>query len=294
MPTPDIKLDIKALKAAVEKAIGHSIYQGDSQGHKSFCHGMAVVRIYGNTWNFNGVLNFRCEGSGHPTGQTPDEVLIPMDIPNWFDLVVGQIVEVLSTGRTVEVGKGIGQRGWIFEVRDQYVSEPWDDLVLQIRGQADRTRTEPWDLNPDYQRGAVWTKRQQERYIGHILSGGTSPLIYCQRYDRNTNAPKGTDYMHLPIEVIDGQQRLRAVCAFIDGDIGGQVFHDREWHTYFYVDMDEVERRGLRMSEQVVYVDMSRQDRLRFYHRLNGGTAHTEEELARVQQMIIDEFGEGE
>jgi hypothetical protein len=76
------------------------------------------------------------------------------------------------------------------------------DLVGQIHaGQI--------DLNPPYQRGAVWTEDQQMALIFSLLSGLNVPnLIINMR-----------EYGAKPYGVIDGQQRLRAVMAWLDGEL---------------------------------------------------------------------------
>lgn len=298
-------LDTKALKAAVEKLLGHEVYLGQSQRHHSLSFGRARVKIP-TPGSFKGVLFGREEGKGHDRGSDGDELFVSTSgIPNWFEVVAKQCAGVLSTGRTVEVGAGIGMYGpkrgrdhggWNWHVNGQPCNMPWDALVEEIDGNPNRSRSEAWDLAPDYQRGAVWTKDQQERFIGHALAGGEIPDVYVQRYDRGDHAPKDTNYLDLPIEVIDGQQRLRAICAFLKGECGAQVIIDGKWRTFQYAEMNEIERGEINGigGMRIVYCDISREDRLRFYLRLNGGTPHTNEELDRVRRMLAAEFGGAE
>ena len=292
-------LDTSALKAAVEELLGHPVHLGASQGYHSLSYGRARVKIPTPS-SFKGVLRTRPEGKGHPRGTTPEELYVATEsIPNWFEVVAKQCAGVLSTGRTVEVGAGIGMYGpkrgrdhggWHWRVNGQPCNMPWDHLVEQIEGKGHRD--EAWNLAPDYQRGAVWTQEQQERFVGHVLTGGEVPDIFVQRYNCGDHAPKGTDYLDLPIEVIDGQQRLRAIVAFLKGECGAQVYHDGKWHTYQYAEMNEIERGEINGigGMRIVYVDISREDRLRFYLRLNGGVAHTEAELDKVRRMLVTEF----
>lgn len=193
---------------------------------------------------------------------------------------------------------GIGMRNWRFEVETQGPLESWDHLTECVTGVFRRTnRTEPelaWVLDPDYQRGVVWTTQQQSRFIGHVLAGGVQPLIYVQRYQSKRFCPV-PEFWKVPEEVIDGQQRLRAIAAFMTGGILAEVFHDGEWHTYWQKDMDKREGGLMVLSSTVVYVDLSRADRLRFYLRLNGGgVPHTEWELDRVRALLIRETGKTE
>jgi len=173
----------------------------------------------------------------------------------------------------------IGMKNWHFAPHGEACSCRWKYLVQDIEG---RDGDElPWDLNPDYQRGSVWDKNRQERFIGHVLAGGVVPPVYVQRF---------SGAVEIPNEVIDGQQRLRAVQAFMAGDIGAQVYHDGEWAHYTYAQMDTIERRSGVLSTKVVFVNLGREDRLRFYLRLNGGgVAHTDEELDRVRRLLVAE-----
>lgn len=66
-------------------------------------------------------------------------------------------------------------------------------------------------LAPEFQRSAVWPKRAKAYLIDTILNEKPIPQLFFQRIiDSNTGRPK--------YEVIDGQQRLRAVFEFIEGE----------------------------------------------------------------------------
>lgn len=62
------------------------------------------------------------------------------------------------------------------------------------------------DTNPDYQRPAVWTKAQKQLLIDSILRDFDIPKIYLHA--------KGDD----KYDVIDGQQRIRAIWSFYDNE----------------------------------------------------------------------------
>lgn len=180
-------------------------------------------------------------------------------------------------------GPGVGMfkdGGFYWRVQGRGVDQPWEWLVHEAMVGHCRYNTpeQPWDLSPDYQRPSVWTEQQQRAYIGHVLSGGQHPPIYVQRYEEDFRRPN---------EVIDGQQRLRAIDAFVHSQIPGDVLgHGEVW----WRDMSAPERRRIGVcSSRVVYVDLPRVDRLRFYLRLNGGTPHTREELERVRGMLEEE-----
>uniref|UniRef100_A0A6M3KYT6 GmrSD restriction endonucleases N-terminal domain-containing protein n=1 Tax=viral metagenome TaxID=1070528 RepID=A0A6M3KYT6_9ZZZZ len=193
---------------------------------------------------------------------------------------------------------GIGMDRWRFEVSTQGPTESWDWLTERVYGDVRRVGRDDyyprWILNPDYQRGPVWTYQQQSRFIGHVLAGGVQQPIYVQRYRSKRFSPV-PEYWTVPEEVIDGQQRLRAIAAFMTGQRPAEVWHDEGWHSYWLRDMDKRESGFTKLASTVVYVDVSRADRLRFYLRLNGGgVPHTEEDLGRVRKMLADETGMAE
>lgn len=190
----------------------------------------------------------------------------------------------------------INLRSWRVEIpgANQGVHESWEFLSECVTGKRFRShRTEaepPWDLNPDYQRGPVWTPEHQGRFIGHVLAGGVQPPIYVQRYRSIKNSPV-KEYWTVPEEVIDGQQRLRAITAFMTGEVPALVQHETGPATYWYEDMDRSEQSFSILYSVIIYVDIKRADRLRFYLRLNGeGIPHTAEELSHVRALLAEEM----
>lgn len=74
------------------------------------------------------------------------------------------------------------------------------------------------DPKPQYQRGSVWTESQKQLLIDSILRGYDIPKIYLRELN---NHPK------YEFEVVDGQQRLRAIWDFMDNQYGlGEVSND--------------------------------------------------------------------
>jgi hypothetical protein len=61
--------------------------------------------------------------------------------------------------------------------------------------------------NPSYQRGAVWTTEKKQLLIDSILRGYDIPKIYLRML------PLGSPF---DSEIVDGQQRLRAIWDFVD------------------------------------------------------------------------------
>lgn len=143
------------------------------------------------------------------------------------------------------------------------------------------------NLNPDYQRDYVWTDEQASLFVGHMLSGGVTGYIIVQRHPVPRSGPT------IPDEVIDGQQRLRSVHRWMKGEIPATL---TDGSSFFVYDLDEGSSRNIRgvwitgPRFDIGYVTLSRADRLRLYLRLNqGGTVHTDADLARVQGMLEKE-----
>lgn len=63
------------------------------------------------------------------------------------------------------------------------------------------------DTNPDYQRPPVWSLNQKQLLIDTILRGYDMPKMYWRKIGKNPDK----------YEVVDGQQRLRAIWEFMEG-----------------------------------------------------------------------------
>ena len=97
------------------------------------------------------------------------------------------------------------------------------------------------DTNPDYQRPAVWTRAQKQLLIDSMLREYDVPKFYLHRTGKDT------------YDVIDGQQRLRAIWEFFEG--GFALAKDAE-------DVDGYEIKGKKYDE----LDYDIQDRINSYN----------------------------
>jgi Protein of unknown function DUF262 len=70
------------------------------------------------------------------------------------------------------------------------------------------------DPKPQYQRGSVWTRKQKQLLLDSIFRGMDIPKLYLRSL---TASPDGKEPEY-EFEVVDGQQRLRAIWEFFDGD----------------------------------------------------------------------------
>ncbi len=67
-------------------------------------------------------------------------------------------------------------------------------------------------VNPEYQRGAVWTASQKKKLIDSVLRGYPIPLFYLHHIKKQVAGHLREDF-----EVIDGQQRMNALHEFKEG-----------------------------------------------------------------------------
>ena len=142
-----------------------------------------------------------------------------------------------------------------------------------------------WGMNlaPDFQRGHVWTREQQTRFIEGIFRGTVTHGLLEIKF----NAPHWNNHNYAgdllkEMQIVDGLQRLTAVRAFLAGDVApfGLTSTDLEGSAY------AIDRLGFRLSVSV-YEIQSKAELLQFYLDLNsGGTPHSAEELTRVQAML--------
>ena len=279
-------MNMETLLKMLSKATGLDIRGYTDQSGADFRYGYASVKVFGVSHYGGRTTPKTINARGRKEGDESERQQLDREgeFKTWKALVEWG-ADILKTGRTIEVGKGAG----LPDSRDlwppfQPCDHHWEMLIEEVLGE--RPNREKWDLNPDYQRGHVWTDEQGEKFVGHMLEGGQVPLIFVQRYDSQKNAPKGVDYSTLPIEVIDGQQRLQAICRFMRGKIAAELSDGRR---LWYKDFHEVEQRML-PNIKVAYVDVDRATKLRFYLRLNrGGTVHTDAEIQHVRDLLAQE-----
>lgn len=67
-------------------------------------------------------------------------------------------------------------------------------------------------VNPEYQRGAVWTATQKKKLIDSVLRGYPIPLFYFHHIVQSAGKLVSQRF-----EIIDGQQRINALADFHDG-----------------------------------------------------------------------------
>lgn len=144
----------------------------------------------------------------------------------------------------------------------------------EVEDKLESWREQGLELNPDFQRGHVWTESQQIAYVEYMLQGGISGR------DLYFNCSTWGGSYSTPIYLVDGKQRLTAALRFMNNEIPAYgyylwQFEDRIPHDIcFYFNMNNLK---------------SRKEMLGWYVALNGGVAHTEEEINRVKALIEQE-----
>jgi len=152
----------------------------------------------------------------------------------------------------------------------------WDFLPKQLEDWNDPDNGSPVIMEPEFQRGHVWTKGQQIAYVEYMLKGGTTGKeIYF-------NCSSWMDGFNTPVYCVDGLQRITAALAFVNNDLpvfGGYRVNDfdgpvRGADLQFSVHMLKVKRKQELLK---VYLDFN-----------SGGTPHDPAEIARVASLMQD------
>ena len=143
------------------------------------------------------------------------------------------------------------------------------------------------DMVPDFQRGHVWTKEQQLRYIEAAFRNLLPPSAKSVQFNCanwNSADKKPTD---LPrgLQCMDGLQRVTAVDAWLAGEfkpfgLSIEDLDDTQWMI----------SKGMNLKFRfnvAIYDYTTRAQVLQHYLDFNaGGTPHSAEEIARVRQML--------
>ncbi len=137
------------------------------------------------------------------------------------------------------------------------------------------------ELNPDFQRGHVWTLSQKEQYIEYFLSGGESgKVLYFNK--PSWQMEKETEYDDFVC--VDGLQRVTAIREFLKGEVKafGQFVKDFGLRIRLSVSID-----SLRININNL---QTKREVLEWYVQMNsGGTPHTTDEIKKVNQLIAIE-----
>lgn len=145
------------------------------------------------------------------------------------------------------------------------------------------------DIDPDFQRGHVWTLGQQESYVGYIIQGG--PLLPLVINSGTKRGGINSDPNHYKTELVDGKQRYTSIVKWIDDEIHALLYSGER------VKRSDIEDSSLTKTIlsigifiPVGMVKLSREEVLKYYIKLNsGGSVHTSEEIDKVRKLLENE-----
>lgn len=133
-------------------------------------------------------------------------------------------------------------------------------------------------MDPDFQRGHVWTEKQQRGFIEFFLRGGkTARVIYLNQPSWHRH--QTTDYNDFVI--VDGKQRIEA----------WRKFFANELKVYGSYAKDFTDSLRIMKTMKLNVNDLqTRADVLQWYIDFNsGGVVHSDEEIARVKKLLAKE-----
>mgnify|MGYP001590788437 CR=1 FL=1 len=133
------------------------------------------------------------------------------------------------------------------------------------------------DLDPDFQRGHVWTDNQRIRYVEYLFrEGQSSRIIYF-----NHHSWQGSYNKSHRLTIVDGLQRLTACLMILNDEI--PIFGTLK--SEFTGKMSIM--IGLKFAINNL---KTRAEVLQWYLDLNsGGTVHADSEIKRVKALLETE-----
>lgn len=158
------------------------------------------------------------------------------------------------------------------------VNVSWNFLEQQLEHYMERHKgIAPLEMNPDFQRGHVWTQEQQIAFVEFGLQGGQTGKDIWFNCVGWMSSFKG------PFVLVDGLQRLTSVLEFKQNKF--PVF-DKYYFNDFTDSMDLIR------TDFIFHInDLDSRDKiLKWYIEMNsGGVVHTQEEINRVKQLLKEE-----
>jgi len=117
------------------------------------------------------------------------------------------------------------------------------------------------DLNPWYQRRAVWTRPQKAYLINTLFEQKPVPTLYIRHYldiDREKSIK----------EVVDGQQRIRCILEYLAGEFGAK--HPTAGRV-MYDELSSAQKKVFRMTKLSVgyLIEATDSDVIEIFGRLN-------------------------
>jgi hypothetical protein len=130
------------------------------------------------------------------------------------------------------------------------------------------------DMEPEYQRDYVWNEKDKEELISSIFDGVEIGRFVIKRREwKNVG-----DYGY---EIVDGKQRLNAICEFFTGKFkwNGKYFHELNKQ-----DINRFKQVGISVCE--LRENVTREELLDIFIRINSfGKIMSKEHLDKIKEM---------
>ena len=133
----------------------------------------------------------------------------------------------------------------------------------------------PLILNPEWQRGHVWSEQQQISFMEFMLMGGTTGKeIYF-------NCSSWQALYNTPIYCVDGLQRLTAALRFVRNEIPAFGTLHKDFGGKLRISHNRFSFNILNLK--------NKKELLNLYIMFNsGGTIHKPEEIDRIKRMMAE------
>ena len=143
------------------------------------------------------------------------------------------------------------------------------------------------DLDPEFQRGYVWTEEQKVQYMEYVLKGGFSGRdIYfnCPTWHNLTSA-KGFNVL----TIIDGKQRLNAVLSFLHNEIKVYGEYYKDWISFGQIYGDKRTDKLGHDANFIVHIHNipNEIEVVKWYLGMNtGGSIHTKQDINIAKEYL--------
>ncbi len=155
----------------------------------------------------------------------------------------------------------------------------FDTRVYNISDFVEWRETDLLDLSPDFQRRSVWTEKAKSYLVDTVIRGKPIPkLLLTQQFDKRRNIRI----------VVDGQQRLRALLDYHDGNFRISRAHNKEFAGRTFEELpDEIKNDFLKYEIGVdLLYDMPYRDILDIFARINTYTVKLNKQESRNAKFL--------
>ena len=158
------------------------------------------------------------------------------------------------------------------------VNVPLDQLIDTMKRYQDEYGL---ILEPDFQRGHVWNINQRIKYMEYFLQGGKSGLII---YLNQPSWQSNKQFSYDEFVLVDGLQRLTTLIMFMNNNL--EIFGNNKLSDF----TDKIRMSSANFNLRINVNNLkTKKEVLTWYLEMNsGGTPHTESELNKVKDLIIN------